>query len=327
MEVLLDAVSGYENLKKIYDEGKTNIRTTFKYIHPSTHRLNNMQLDMIILDQKEYEDKGGYKISGKLDKYADRTSDIITIFVASSLGQKLETEPYQPQSCLWLFTGPKNKDDLYLGYINKYEGCYYNTTNPDQYYEMQVGTLLMNFLIELGKLFGFKTLTLMDQSNITCKYESFNQERSFRKAYILTEGNSWYGKFGFKPYFERDIDKKTEYIDLIKRIFSVDKIYEIFPADKDFYETIKKSLIDRYSGSDRRPIDYATFITTYIDGLSNYVINRQEITFGAFNKNYIKMNCMYEVVINDAIEDANLLERKGIFEIKGSYYEKMKMNL
>lgn len=80
------------------------------------------------------------------------------------------------------------------------------------------GTILLRmaiqFIKDIKKKYKIKKIQLTDNSSLSCT--KITTDIDLPSLYILTKGDTWYGKHGFKPYDSKknklDIDKYAEYV-------------------------------------------------------------------------------------------------------------------
>jgi len=86
------------------------------------------------------------------------------------------------------------------------------------------GSLLLNLMLDFVKkylkpLYGLKYIQLRDTSHLWCEKSKINID--FDSFYMLTHGDTWYGKYGFIPF-----DINTNKIDQIKlKHLNVNKVF------------------------------------------------------------------------------------------------------
>ena len=189
-------------------------------------------------------------------------------------------------SCLWLVSNEELKDDIYLGYIRTENRKCFNTDAKNK--KIPQGEIMMNILIELSKLLNFKKIKLFDQSSKYC--EPLKLPRNFRNTNLLKTGDTYYGKFGFRP---EKLEDKLVYNPLSKLLKM--RVVDLFKTDtirelKNFY-------------SKNLSAEYHSEKVDYLNNLLNILESNKLDKFNDVNKKLIDSDCMWEKVIYDLIED------------------------
>lgn len=156
------------------------------------------------------------------------------------------------QSCMHMMIddSENNYRAAYLQNISRHSDCALQS-------EYQVtGNSLLRLSLSLAKKYDVKRIQLKDNSTYLCKPR--NKKLLFPLMHTLLWGNTWYGKYGFRPY---DPDRDEEDVELAK-IYDENKnivrmtkvadtnlfnyLSEIFTDDKTKTEAEIKNIVDRY---------------------------------------------------------------------------------
>jgi len=113
--------------------------------------------------------------------------------------------------CMLLFI-PKKENYVYLQSISYYQNCY----RPEMP-KTKGGSLLLrmtlNFIDDIKSKYKLKYIQLKDNSTFTC--EEDGKSTPICNLYMLTRGDTWYGKYGFIPFDpikkQIDIDTLVDY--------------------------------------------------------------------------------------------------------------------
>lgn len=156
------------------------------------------------------------------------------------------------QSCMHMMIDDSVNDyrTVYLQNISRYPDCALQS-------EYQVtGSSLLRLSLSLAKKYNVKRIQLKDNSAYLCKPR--NKKLLFPLMHTLLWGNTWYGKYGFRPYDpdhdEEDVELAMIY-DENKNIIKTTKVAdtnlfnylsEIFTDDKTKTEAEIKDIVDRY---------------------------------------------------------------------------------
>jgi len=92
-------------------------------------------------------------------------------------------------------------DLLKLAFLNMYADCY--KTEEKQ---KKSGSILLKLIILFAKSKGFKKIVLSDQSQYTCKDNTYNTSYEIKYIHTLTHGKTWYQKYGFNFINQGEID-------------------------------------------------------------------------------------------------------------------------
>lgn len=178
----------------------------------------------------------------------------------------------------------------------------------------------MKTIINFSKHTGFKKIKLLDQSNKQCIYNegsfNFNQPRSLRALSLLRFGETYYGKYGFRPYNQEHLKKYNDITTMLKQKVKEFKFFENIKL-KELRDTLQS--LDRFQGDD---LIKNTLKKNYVDAL--FLPENQEKIFIQINDNFIKSNCYYESIIRDLIEDGILFP--GITSLHLGNFERMELN-
>jgi hypothetical protein len=235
------------------------------------------------------------------------------------------------KSCLWLISNPNYKitylgreitNIIYLGYIRS-EGkkCFRVLEREDV--KVPQGTLIMNILIELSRFLRFNGISLLDYATKKCnvinlKNENEVQDRSLKYTYLLSTGDTYYGKFGFKPIVQANL----EIYNKINSLFNK-PIVELF-HDVDLQSILTK--ISSEKESRRNPLT-----KLYLETLMRRISEGSHEPFYMFNARFIKSDCKNEKIILDILEDypfiKDITTGKFIRSLSVSNFEKMYLPL
>ena len=157
------------------------------------------------------------------------------------------------QECILIFI-TKNEKDIpfaYIENISAYDNCYKCASM-----KTKTGTFLLTFMLNLIKnklkdKYKLKYIQLRDNSLYYCK--SNNKHIKFSAFYMLTRGDTWYGKYGFVPYDEIKNDKNI--INSLKykknnKLVSETKLNQVNAA-KLIYNAMKKLEILKKSSHEK----------------------------------------------------------------------------
>lgn len=336
-----------ETITFIRDDNKSEInKDTFKeqngYTNLST-LLPEKKINCMINWKNRQEMVNTYKFEININKSIPKGLIFLPPIINSStniyikiqddkhiLDKTKRNDVAQP-ACLWLVSNTGeylNSEDIYLGYIRADNRQCFDTEVEDK--RIPQGEIMMNILIQLSKFLNFKKIKLLDQSNKYC--EPLQSDRNFRNTTLLKTGDTYYGKFGFRPVL---VEHKALY-NFISQLLKT-PVCNLFTSDSitkliSYYETPNK---DKY---------YENKIL-YLKTLLDYIKTENTIQFNEINNKLITSDCMWEKIIYDLIEDSpslfntdytNILQHdllskiypgnKG-FGLKTANFEKMELNL
>lgn len=105
-------------------------------------------------------------------------------------------------TCLLLFI-PMKENYVYVHTISVHEKCVSNNIS-----KTKIGTLLFQCMLDfidnkLKNKFKLKYIQIKDNSQFYCKVTKKNI--NFSSLYMLSRGETWYGKYGFKPFDDNEL--------------------------------------------------------------------------------------------------------------------------
>lgn len=228
----------------------------------------------------------------------DPNNKLIFIYRQSASNQtydeSLDSEYTDTKHCALLsYSDP---DIIHIILINSKSDCF-RSNNPKKI--EKYGSTLLKIIKRFAKTKGFKKIMLEDSSNFYCKDEH-NLKFDLSKGRVLTDGLSFYAKYGFKY-----VDKKIE---------------SIYANNKSIMDNLKTSDIDL--GSFIKLV-FINLIPTYqifnnkdfiadINLILNLYTELYNKPLYEFMKN-ISYNCcvIFSLIINDLFKFLNLDNRDG----------------
>jgi hypothetical protein len=189
--------------------------------------------DVTINDQKIY-------IYNKNDNNYNNNYKITT--------SQLDIESVDNKKILYYILNPENDTTIAFLVINKqknkaYISMIYGDYAAYTYYEKknQIGTLLLQYIIELCKQNSIKEIYLNDESTYHCNKPEIKYKISLFKANTLIEGYPWYYNFGF---IYRD-DREDNMILFNQELHSSVLTKDLSELQINFMELIKNVLSDK----------------------------------------------------------------------------------
>ena len=179
------------------------LKTVLKLLYKNSYIIRNKNIGMKnlfknYLNQSDTKllQKGGSQNINLIDKLKFIYNDIEYIFFKSEIDEDhyvlYSTDEYE---CVSILIDRKNKLAEIHG-IGNYKTCVITTDS-----NTSVGTILLNITIKILKKYkdklGINKIILTDNSIKNCT-DSINIELS--TMLILIYGETWYGKYGFRPY-------------------------------------------------------------------------------------------------------------------------------
>lgn len=162
--------------------------------------------------------------------------------------------------------------------------------------EIPQGHLLMNLILNFSKYVGFKKIKLMDLSNKECNFADigFKYSRSLRSISLLRFGDTYYGKYGFRPSDETHYKEYEETSKILKR-----QIKDIINSNEKLHE-LRRTLenLDKFTEKD---LIKNSLKKKYVEAL--FLPDNREKKFIELNNIFIMSNCYYESIIRDLVED------------------------
>jgi hypothetical protein len=288
-----EGINGYNYLIGLKgDSDNKNIRISVDYINDADIKKITIEAKLSSINKEN--------IPLKISKMKDKIYFIID-----------DINGLKNDYCVWLSASKDYPDEIYLGYIRSQGYICYNPVS-----KIPQGDLLMNVIIDFSRYVGFKKIKLLDQSNKNCEYEpiNFNQDRSLRSISILRTGDTYYGKYGFKPIDPTHLDTYNRISTILKRQIKEFKFNENMnlikiKEEKIDEDKIKEEIIKKENIKDKKILEdkikeeiiKISLRKEYIDALLDP--NKQDKLFIDINNDFYKSNCYYEKIIRDLIED------------------------
>lgn len=225
---------------KLCDVTNELVHTNFNFFH------DYMKININVINNIQY---GGfvyhYTYDGKLYRFninVEEEDDRTTYAIYNK----------EEMVCMMLFI-PKKEHYVYIETISSHNGCT-ASCNP----KTKIGTLILLATLDLIKkklksMYELKYVQLKDNSLFYCKKTKNTIE--FDSVYMLSRGDTWYGKYGFKPngndlkIYENNQKivnsvkmKKTKFVQYLNNLLSKEKIDKIYDMYKE--KTIKEFFYD-----------------------------------------------------------------------------------
>ena len=194
---------------------------------PSILRLMRNHINTFILrDQQIRTNYGGAKnvkekeegqleftITYKNYKYTfhklDKTADMLFLYSYDKLNN----------DCVMLSID-KDKKQINLTSFGNRTGCFREEAN--------IGSNLLRITLKMVSKYknklGVNEIVLSDNSNYVCKTDKETKNINFAKMHILLSGQTWYEKYGFKPYTDEFEFDQTLYNKSLQNIAIMNKI-------------------------------------------------------------------------------------------------------
>jgi hypothetical protein len=195
----------------------------------------------------------------------------------SEEGKKISYHILNPENdttCVFLVIN-KEKKKAYISMIYGDDGCVYETSK-EYGIKTKIGTLLLQYIIELCKQNSIKEIFLNDESTYHCNKPEKKYKISLFKAKTLIEGIPWYCSLGFR-YRE---DREHNMILFNQELHSYLLTKDLLPIQLkiNFMELIKVVLSDKF---ENLSIESKEIMYKEIKKLFN---DYQDKTFGSFCK-------------------------------------------
>ena len=172
------------------------LKIVLKLLYKNSYIIRNKNIGMKNLFKNYLNQLGGSQNINLIDKLKFIYNDIEYIFLKSEIDEDhyvlYSTDEYE---CVSILIDRKNKLAEIHG-IGNYKTCVITTDS-----NTSVGTILLNITIKILKKYkdklGINKIILTDNSIKNCT-DNINIELS--TMLILIYGETWYGKYGFRPY-------------------------------------------------------------------------------------------------------------------------------
>ena len=277
---------------------KNNINTSFT----NNIIITNNEFYKKFISRRENQ-IGGQKTINFI--YHNKTYDIDHYDETDRHTYELTPKTKNGQSCFIIII-PKNEKTkyAYLENISSYEDCLHvgHLRNGRGSHLLKV---VLAFIDSIKTKYELKYIQLQDNSNYLCKDKG---KIELSSLYMLTQGNTWYGKYGFKPF---DPESESLHLDNYVNYLVNIKLVNILKIEcTNLYELIVQ--------------------TTHIN--KNEILTNDKITkiFKKYNKKTIKEFFTdflknYDLTC-DIFYDIykNFMEHNGIVRLHQiSYYKKL----
>jgi hypothetical protein len=207
----------------------------------------------------------------------------------------------------------KSEDSHVLVFIPKDENFIYleNITNQDKNVKIgmpktKIGTLLMRMVLDfsmniLKPKYKCKYIQLKDNSYYWC--DKIKKKIEFDNLYMLTKGNTWYGKYNFIPFNpdKKDVDIEN-YVNYKtnQKIINIIKIKHI-----DLYKYISKAFIElKINDSSKLKILEKLLKKRENDSIQEFL--------NIFLKDYDKMCDIFSYIYKDIMMELKMTNLHGI---------------
>jgi hypothetical protein len=290
---------------------------------PSILRLMRNHINTFILrDQQIRTNYGGGKVKDQLEftityknyKYTfqklDKTADMLFLYSYDKLNN----------DCVMLSID-KDKKQINLTSFGNRSGCFREEANIGSNL-LKITLKMCEDLLENTKYFliksivsletkkyknklGVNEIVLSDNSNYVCKTNKKTKNINFAKMHILLSGQTWYEKYGFKPYTENfEFDNKL----YNKSLKNIDIMNKIKVKDINMKNYLKK-INEQYPNE---------FTKETINDLLNISQNKliKDFLSELFEKGSFNLTCKYlAVIFKDLFTELKL-------EVPSHYYGK-----
>ena len=154
------------------------------------------------------------------------------------------------QECMLIFIAKDNNKMpfAYIENISAYDNCYKCASM-----KTKTGTFLLTFMLNLIKnklkdKYKLKYIQLRDNSIYHCKLSDATIK--FSAFYMLTRGDTWYGKYGFVPFDDEKLKADKEYAAIYmknKQIVNDIKVQQVNMLKLIYTAIIKLKMTDKYT--------------------------------------------------------------------------------
>jgi hypothetical protein len=160
----------------------------------------------------------------------------------------------------------------------------------------------LSFIKAINRKYNMKCITLKDNSFIDCKHVKI----SLSKMSILSDGNTWYGRYGFRPMknleYEIDDELNNKYeknIKIIKRSLVKD------------IKNIKKYVIDAFNNKSYSKYLEDIDIKKVMNGIDKYYDKSISLFMKSLIQTY-KTGCfLYYMIYEKVFRDLELYDFYG----------------
>ena len=215
---------------------------------------------------------------------------------------------HDDENKLALYSYDGNNDDCVILTINKdikvinidtfgsVSKCYHG--------EINIGSNLLQITLKMIKkyrrVFGINTVSLSDNSTLTCKT---GEKIEMNKMMVLLTGDSWYGKYGFRPYnkeyklhnVNNKIYKENKKIMLTKLVKTVDIKKYLLMINKKYPEELTLEKINWII--EKEKLNEEKLLISFMNDL--------------FNKKLFNFTCKYLYIIYEKLYNDIGLKNSG----------------
>jgi hypothetical protein len=268
----------FDNAKKILE--RLGVKNPMKTILFNYHDFNNTEFSKFFIKNKIKNIQNSGKkedviIEYKNEKYIfNRTKEGDFMYYA------LHQNKVELQDMCIMIIIDKDENTCSIHTISYDEKCFENKKGSGSDL-LKLALLLIDKIKERYKI---QKITLTDNSSKRCKN---NKNINLSKMMTLLTGDTWYGKYGFRPKIKEEVEKYEE---------NKNKINNLLLHDVPFFKKMLENALNKYHGKNKKLI--STIMNAYDENMER---NKKLKYFLSYLMEYYEELCetfydLYEIL-------------------------------
>lgn len=271
---------GIKNPERVFYDYVASDNILLNFLNRRYYKSHNLKDNL--KDNKINQNGGVHKVNKIECNFENYDFQIIEIVSSKDfdISIKRKNNIESPEFCVHIMIDK----DYRLAYI-KNISYYIDCAQPDLIHPGGGGVLLrlcLKYLRENKKKYKIERIQLLDNSFLNCKPHKINVYLSM--LHTLVYGDTWYGKYGFRPYNSYSDEPDKNLLKLYERNKKIvkTKIVKETNLFKHLYKVLKKN---RFSGESK--IKESELIK-FDEDFNKYKKKTSDLTIGVFFEKFLK---------------------------------------